>query len=248
MVESVDDLKSSCSLKGIQMPNLEVLDAKIATESSMKPSLQERSDWRNEKPKKGPFPSWRTDLRVLPGHWSQRFCRELCRPIYKCSSKWRYSENWVEVGWNFIINDENSINNLEGLCKFRIRESEKLKTVLELYDLEMHQKKDGFDDHKLLTMVKRSIEQNKNFGARNGNYERNALVKNPGDKTAWYKEFLEIVGNGSPTGSAPKEIIVISVTMSMNVQKWHSRIRLRILSCGRMREMRREPEVPESQW
>ena len=30
---------------------------------------------------------------------------------------------------------------LEGLYKLRIRESEKLKTVLELYDLEMHQKK-----------------------------------------------------------------------------------------------------------
>ena len=34
-------------------------------------------------------------------------------------------------------------------------------------------------------MVKRSIEQeirNKNFGARNGNYERNAVVKNQGTK------------------------------------------------------------------
>ena len=32
---------------------------------------------------------------------------------------------------------------LEGLYKLRIRESEKLKTVLELYDLETHQKKIG---------------------------------------------------------------------------------------------------------
>ena len=31
MVESVDGLKSSCSVKGIQMPNFEVLDAKIAS-------------------------------------------------------------------------------------------------------------------------------------------------------------------------------------------------------------------------
>ena len=30
---------------------------------------------------------------------------------------------------------------LEGLYKLRIRESEKLRTVLELYDLEIHQKK-----------------------------------------------------------------------------------------------------------
>ena len=35
--------------------------------------------------KKRTVSSWKTDrlpdLRVLPGHWSQRFCRELCRPI-----------------------------------------------------------------------------------------------------------------------------------------------------------------------
>ena len=74
---------------------------------------------------------------------------------------------------------------LEGLYKLRIRESEKLKTVLELYDLEIHRKKLGPDYHRLKTMVKRSIEQdirNKNFGARNGNYEKNAVVKNQGTK------------------------------------------------------------------
>ena len=48
---------------------------------------------------------------------------------------------------------------LEGLYKLRIRESEKLKTVLELYDLETNQKKIGPDYHRLKTMVKRSIEQ-----------------------------------------------------------------------------------------
>ena len=31
MVDSVDDLKSSCTVRGIQMPNFEVLDAKIAS-------------------------------------------------------------------------------------------------------------------------------------------------------------------------------------------------------------------------
>ena len=63
---------------------------------------------------------------------------------------------------------------LEGLYKLRIRESEKLKTVLELFDF-----------HRLKTMVKRSIEQeirNKIFGSRNGNFEKNAVVKNQGTK------------------------------------------------------------------
>ena len=49
---------------------------------------------------------------------------------------------------------------LEGLYKLRIRESEKLKTVLNLYNTEINQKKAGPDDHRLKTMVKRSIEQN----------------------------------------------------------------------------------------
>ena len=74
---------------------------------------------------------------------------------------------------------------LEGLYKLRIRESEKLKTVLELYDLEIHQKKLGPYYHRLKTMVKRSIAhdiRNKNFGARNENYEKNAVVKNQGPK------------------------------------------------------------------
>ena len=88
---------------------------------------------------------------------------------------------------------------LEGLYKFRIRESEKLKTVLELYDLEIHQKKMGPDYHRLKTMVKRSIEQemrNKIFGARNGNYERNAVVKNQGTKTACAKNSWRLLAMG----------------------------------------------------
>ena len=95
---------------------------------------------------------------------------------------------------------------LEGLYKLRIRESEKLKTVLELYDLETHQKKLGPDYHRLKTMVKRSIEQNlrmKNFEARNGNYERNAVVKNQRVKHRDQRSL--VVGNGKPTSSALKE-------------------------------------------
>ena len=74
---------------------------------------------------------------------------------------------------------------LEGLYKLRIRGSEKLKTVLELYNMEIHQEKTERHYHRLKTMVKRSIEQDlriKNFEARNGNYERNAVVKNQGTK------------------------------------------------------------------
>ena len=94
-----------------------------------------------------------------------------------------FDSKWDEIQLTMTQIPSDDI--LDGLYKLRIRESEKLKTVLELYDLEIHQKKAGPDNHRLKTVVKRSIEQdlrNRNFGARNGNYERNAVVKNQGTK------------------------------------------------------------------
>ena len=89
MVDSVDDLKSSCSVRGIRMPDFEVLDAKIASALNRiihNSHLKRRVSLEEEKAKKrGPFPSWKTDrlldLRVLPSHCSQWFCRELCRLV-----------------------------------------------------------------------------------------------------------------------------------------------------------------------
>ena len=51
--------------------------------------------------------------------------------------------------------------------------------------MEIHQKKAGPDNHRLKTMVKRTIEQNlrmMNFEAGNENFETNAVVKNQGTK------------------------------------------------------------------
>ena len=74
---------------------------------------------------------------------------------------------------------------LEGLYKLRIQESEKLKTVWELYDLENLQKKAGPDYHRLKTREKEvssRIYELRILGARHGNYERNVVVKNQGTK------------------------------------------------------------------
>ena len=84
----------------------------------------------------------------------------------------------------------------EVIPRERIRESEKLKTVLELYDLETHQKKLGPDYHRLKTMVKRSIEQdirNKNFGTRNGKLRGKRRGQKSRDKTAWTKNSWRIL-------------------------------------------------------
>ena len=60
-------------------------------------------------------------------------------------------------------------------------ESLRNKTILELYNMEIHQKKAGPGYQRLKTMVKRSIDQNlrmKNFEVRDGNFETSAVVKN----------------------------------------------------------------------
>ena len=67
------------------------------------------------------------------------------------------------------------------------------------------------------------------------------------EQNSVYKEFLEIVGNGKPTGNVWKETIAVSATIWISVEKLHHQIRLRILSCSRMSENHREPEVPEAE-
>ena len=67
---------------------------------------------------------------------------------------------------------------LESLYKLRIRESDQLKTVSELYDLEIHQKISS-PDYQEKTMVKRSVDQKlslRNFDARNERIETGAVV------------------------------------------------------------------------
>ena len=70
---------------------------------------------------------------------------------------------------------------LESLYNIGIRESNQLKIVLELYDLEIHQKISKHDYQTLKTTVKRSIDQKlrlRNFNARNVRIETGALVTN----------------------------------------------------------------------
>ena len=71
---------------------------------------------------------------------------------------------------------------------------------MELHDLEIHQKKSEPDYHRLKTMVKRSIEQDirsKNFGIRNANFEKNAVVKNQGTKFACTKNSWRLLAMGN---------------------------------------------------
>ena len=122
-------------------------------------------------------------LRVTVSHASVENYADLFTISLRNDNIQGFHSKWDEILLSMTQIPSDDI--LESLFKIRIRESEKLKTVLEWYDLETHQKKFGPDYQRLKTMVKRGIEQeirNKNFGARSGNFEKNAVVKNQGTK------------------------------------------------------------------
>ena len=175
MVDSVDDLKSSCSVKGTQGPDFEVLDEKIASELNriiQKTRFKKKVSLKEMKAQK--------EDCFLRGRQIAYFIYEYFRVTGANDSVENYADLFTislqnddiqefDSKWDGILLSMTKIppdDILEGLYKLRIRESEKLKTVLELYDLAIHQKKLGPDYHRLKTMVKRRIEQdtrNKNF-------------------------------------------------------------------------------------
>ena len=190
LVDSVDDLKSSCSVRGIRMPDFEVLDAKIAsalnriihnTQFKRKVSLEEQKAQQEDRFLRGRQIAYLIYeyFQVTGANDSVENYADLFTIVLRNDDIEEFDSKWdgILISMTKIPSDDI----LEGLYKLRIRESEKLKTVLELYNMEIHQKKAGPDYHRLKTMVKRSIEQNlriKNFEARNGSYETNAVVKN----------------------------------------------------------------------
>ena len=89
-----------------------------------------------------------------------------------------FDTRWDEVSLSMSKIPSGDV--LESLYKLRIRESDQLKTVLELHEMETHQNISMPDDQKLKTLVTRSIDQKlrlRNFDARHGKNETGAVVK-----------------------------------------------------------------------
>ena len=194
MVDSVDDLRSSSSIRGISMPNFDVFDARIASALNKiihnshfkrRVSLEEQKAQKQDRLVRGRQIAYLIYeyFRVTGANESVENYADLFTISLRNDDIQEFDSKWDGILPSMTKIPPDDI--LEGLYKLRTRESEKLKTVLELYDLEIHQKKSRPDYHRLKTMVKKKIEQdmrNKNFGARNGNYEKNVVVKNQGTK------------------------------------------------------------------
>ena len=194
LVDSVDELRSSSSIRSISMPDFEVIDAKIAsalnriiqnTQFKRKVSLEEQKAQKQDSFLRGRQIAYLIydHFRVTGSHDSVKNYTDLFTIVLRNDDIQEFDSKWDGILWSMTKIPSDDI--LEGLYKLRVRESENLKTVLELCNMEIHQKKAGPDYHRLKTMVKRGIEQDLriwNFEARNWNYERNAVVKNQGTK------------------------------------------------------------------
>ena len=209
LVDSVDELRSSSSIRGISMPKFEVLDARIApalnkiihnSQFKRRISLEEQEAQKEDRFLRGRQIAYLIydHFRVTGTHDSVENYTDLFTIVLRNDDIQEFDSKWDGILLSMTKIPPDDI--LEGFYKLRIRESEKLKTVLELYDLETHQKKLGPDYHRLKAMVKRSIEQeirNKNFGARSGNFEKKLRGQESGNKTACTKNSWRLLAMGN---------------------------------------------------
>ena len=144
MVDPVDDSESPSSTRGISMPNFEVLDARIASALS---KIIHNSHFKR---RIGQFLFFRGRqiaymmyeyFRVTGANDSVENCADLFTISLRNDDIQEFDSKWDGILLSMTKIPPDDI--LEGLYKLRIRESEKLKTVLELYNMEIHQKKAG---------------------------------------------------------------------------------------------------------
>ena len=139
MVDSVDDLKSSLSVRGIRMPDFEVLDAKIASAMNRiihNSHFKRRISLEEQKAQKEDAYLIYEYFRVTGANDSVENYADPFTIAHRNDDLQEFDSKWdgILLSMTKIPSDDIS----EGLYKLRIRESEKLKTVLELYDLEIH--------------------------------------------------------------------------------------------------------------
>ena len=134
---------------------------------------------------------------------------------------------------------------LERLYKLRIRESEKLKTVMELYIMEIHRKKAGPHYHRLKTMVKKvssRIYELRILKPETEIMRLNAVVKNQGTKQR-VQRILGDCWQWETNGQCSKGD---NCSFRHDINKRAKTTQPNSSPSGRMREVHREPEVPEA--
>ena len=149
MGDSLDEFKSSRSVAGKNFPNFEMLDAKIASALSKtiqnshfkkKVSLEEQKAQKEGRFLRGRQIAFMVYdyLRVTGAHDTVLDYVDLFSVILHDDNVYDFDTRWDEVLLSMSKIPSDDV--LESLYKLRVRESARLKTVLELYDMEIHQK------------------------------------------------------------------------------------------------------------
>ena len=158
----------------------------LRTRSYRIPSSRRRSASRSRKPQKEDWFLRGRQIaftiydyfRVTGAHGAVLNYADLFSVTLRDDNIQEFDTRWDEVLLTMTKIPSDEI--LESLYKLRMRESVQLKTVLDLCDLEIHQKISNPDYQKLKTMVKRSTDQKlrlRNFDARHGKVETGAVGK-----------------------------------------------------------------------
>ena len=140
-VDSVDELGSSSSIRGISMPNFDVLDARIASALNKiihnshfkrRISLEEQKAQKQDSFLRGRQIAYLSYdyFRVTGSHDSVENYADLFTISLRNDDIQEFDSKWDGILLSMTKIPHDDI--LEGLYKLRIRESEKLKTVLEL--------------------------------------------------------------------------------------------------------------------
>ena len=190
MVESLDDPKSSRSIQGYtHFPNFEMLDARIAyalnkiiqnSQFKKKVSLEKQKVQKEDRFLRGRTIAFMTyDCSGVTGaHDAVLDYADFFSVTLRDDNVKEFDTRWDEVLLSMSKIPSDDV--LESLSKLRIRESDQLKTVLELHDMEIHQKMSVTNYHKLKTIVKRCIDKKlrlRNFDARHEKIETGAVAE-----------------------------------------------------------------------
>ena len=97
-------------------------------------------------------------FRVTGANDSVENYADLYTVVFRNDDIQEFDSKWDEILLSMTQIPSDGI--LESLYTLRIREFEKLKTVLELYKMEIQQKKAGPDYHRVKTMVKKVSSRN----------------------------------------------------------------------------------------
>ena len=149
MVDSSKELKSSRSIAGQNFPNFEMLDArsasvlkKIIQNSHFKKeiSLEEQKAQKEDRFLRGRQIAFMIFVyyRVTGAHDTKLDSADFFSVTLRDDNVQEIDTRWDEVLLSMSKIPSDDV--LESLYKLRIRESEQLKTVLELYEMEIDQK------------------------------------------------------------------------------------------------------------